>query len=293
MLAHLVPVVLFPGKQTRNRYYHPFRSLERLVYAWYRHSPPGGDSAGSTSTLQYPSLRCSEHAIAKHAKQSAQLRKRSSQRGRHIRSEQEGDVFADGMVPGTHVPRQLLSDMPHQCHMSDMTHLITLQKVPGTVSLNEIRSEVHVPGMLFVHHSSLCICSHVGYTKLSRLATCPGQCAHPKLGRFETCPGQCAHSSNSRSETCPGQSAHTSRPETCPGQCALESRSRTKTCSEQLYSRDTCSEQLTSTKRFNCSGQQDQMAESRERTASLNDELPELKFLDVFNRLQKSPRLST
>ena len=163
------------------------------------------------------------------------------------------------------------------------------RNMPGTRIMHEANR--NMPGMTICiqcsrnrpamhhEHSLACICSHVGYKKRSRLVTCPGQCAHPNFGRFVTCPGQCAHSSSNRSETCPGQCAHTSGSETCPGQCAPESYSRNQTCSEQLCNRyATCSEQLASTNRSTCPGQPDQMAQSRERTASLNEELAELKF---------------
>ena len=150
-----------------------------------------------------------------HAQQQHDQEIKASQRGRQAGNQ---DNLCDRGVPGTCV--QWLSHMTCRCFMSDMTYSIAPHDVPGTMMFNEGRSKVAMPGMLMFCHLSSCTCSHVGYKKLSRLATCPGQCAHLNSGRFVTCPGQCAHSSNSRSETCPGQCARTGRTETCPGQCA-------------------------------------------------------------------------
>ena len=99
----------------------------------------------------------------------------------------------------------------------------------------------------------------------------------PILAGLIPAPGR-AHSRRSRLATCPGQCALTGRTATCPGQCAQNLR-RSPTCSEQLESRShTCSEQLAQTHRSTCPGQRDPMAQSRERSASLNEELAELKF---------------
>ena len=97
--------------------------------------------------------------------------------------------------------------------------------------------------MIITHF--FCVCSHVGYTS-----------AHSRLA---TCPGQSARKCNSRSETCPGQRAHHPhrRFVTCPGQCARNSHSL----------------------RSNCPGQSASiMAQSRERSASMESDLAEIKF---------------
>ena len=105
------------------------------------------------------------------------------------------------------------------------------------------------------------ICSHVGYTTVhSRLETCPGQSAQRQLSRFVTWPGQSARSSHSRFVT-------------CPGQCAHHFRSRQAACSEQGARR--VQQRLPS----NCPGQQTStMAQSRERSASMESDLAEIDF---------------
>ena len=115
----------------------------------------------------------------------------------------------------------------------------------------------HMPGMNLTERLFYCICSHVGYnTEASRLRTCPGQSAHLYFGRFETCPGQRAHK-------------HSCRSETCPGQCARKSYSRTESCSDQSAA------SLGS----NCPGQRpEDMAQSRNYSAQIDDALEELKF---------------
>ena len=180
-----------------------------------------------------------------------------SPRGSTGRQEQRSDWQA----PGAHDVCQ--DSHKHPTPMSDMQSEMTMQIALGA-DVNQDRPSMYMPGM--IHDLSLCVCSHVGYKPHSRSVTCPGQCAHPNLGRFETCPGQSARNNESRLAT-------------CPGQCAHNLRRRSWTCSEQLDSRpQTCSEQLLCTDRSTCPGRRDQMAQSRERSASLNEELAELKF---------------
>ena len=159
------------------------------------------------------------------------------------------------MVPGTHVT---WIDRQMETHMSDMIHPFRPKMVPGTsLSSKVVDSGLLMPGMSHVKHSSFCICSHVGYTSAA--------------SRLETCPGQSAQTHTSRSETCPGQRAPTNqcRFVTCPGQRARKSHSRQAACSEQSAQ----------TARSNCPGQRDRnMAQSRERAASLDADLAELKF---------------
>ena len=122
----------------------------------------------------------------------------------------------------------------------------------------------HMPGMNLTERLFYCICSHLGYnTEASRLRTCPGQSAHLYFGRFETCPGQRAHK-------------HSCRSETCPGQCARKSYSRTESCSEQSAA------SLGS----NCPGQRpEDMAQSRNYSAQVDDALEEPQVLDNVHRL--------
>ena len=263
-----------------------------------RRSLAPGDDLQTHPRHAVPTLRCFEHASTSMQSSKPEWWETSSPRCSNIQKQSvrpsrrcETKLRLSGMkVPGTslsnimtgrRVPGTLLSIATHapQATTSDMCSYACLDRnMPGMKA--HLMCHRDMPGMRH-KHSLFCICSHVGYNKSSRLATCPAQCAHVRFGRFETCPGQCAHSSNSRSATCPGQSAQSrySRLETCPGQRAPELYSRNQTCSEQLCSRHhTCSEQLASPNRSTCPGQPDQMAQSRERTASLNEELAELKF---------------
>ena len=266
-----------------------------------------GDDPDGRELQTVPFLRCSEHESSlqsnivtqerapprctnpQQADAGTSLRrtKRTGTSGRKVPGTMLSSIMSDRqelsldmVMPALHAP---MSDMWIQRlkkrKMSDIKDLLKANRcVPGMTTCPQGHGNM---SDMQHEHLSFCTCSHVGYKKFGRLATCPGQCAHARFSRFETCPGQHAHSSNSRSaETCPGQRAHRypSRPETCPGQCALRLHCRSKPCSEQLCSRYyACSEQLT-LHRSNCPGQPDLMAESREKTAALNDELAELKF---------------
>ena len=131
-------------------------------------------------------------------------------------------------------------------YMSDMQHMSVREEVPGTVCLSRIACSA---SMSRDHHLFYCICSHVGYTSAySRLATCPGQSARNCNSRFETCPGQRARKLHSRQVACSEQSACTAQRNcsswSCPGQTA----------------------------------HQHTMAQSRERSASLESDLAEIKF---------------
>ena len=205
-----------------------------------------------------PILRCSEHAQQSMQSSKESQNVSSSQRGRRTSHKQEGtqEHLSRRMVPGTHVMR---TGRQQDTHMSDMIHSYRPPMVQLGTSLSPIavNSGLLMPGMSHVQHSFSYTCSHVGYTSaVSRLETCPGQSAHTPTDRSETCPGQRA-----RSKQC--------RFATCPGQCARKSHSRQAACSEQSAQ----------TAKSNCPGQRDRnMAQSRERGASIDDALEELKF---------------
>ena len=197
------------------------------------------------------------------------LHSSSSEGSRHDRNEvvsprdstNRQEQLSTWQAPGVHDVHR--DPHKHLTPMSDMQSDMNTKIALGA-DVNQDRLSMHMPGM--IHDLSLCVCSHVGYKPSSRSVTCPGQRAHPNLGRSETCPGQSARNNESRLETCPGQRAH-------------NLRRRSSTCSEQLANRSrTCSEQLFHTARSTCPGRRDQMAQSRERSASLNEELAELKF---------------
>ena len=217
-----------------------------------RRSLAPGDDLQTHPLHAVPTLRCSEHASTS-MPSSKPERWETSPRCINIQKQIarpsrrcETKLYLSGMrVPGTslsnimtgrRVPGTLLSIAMHapQATTSDMcSHDCLDRNMPGMKA--HLQCHRDMPGMRH-EHSLFGICSHVGYNKSRRLATCPGQCAHVRFSRFETCPGQCAHSSNSRSATCPGQCARSrySRLETCPGQRAPELYNRNQTCSEQL-----------------------------------------------------------
>ena len=275
----LILILSSPGRKLRSD-----ATAHVDVMTGYPHSTSvaPGDPQPDALLPEVPLLGCSEHAHRSKQWSKNERDTGASQRGNQAGQEAQEDhetgrhdQLSDMKAPGA-------SDMCHSLHttqtpMSDMKLSVQVVTVLGTPSLHQDRMSMHMPGM--THDLSSYVCSHVGYKQCSRSVTCPGQCAHPNLGRFDTCPGQRAHSSKSRLATCPGQCALTGRTATCPGQCAQNLRSRSPTCSEQLESRSyTCSEQLAQTHRSTCPGQRDPMAQSRERSASLNEELAELKF---------------
>ena len=136
-----------------------------------------------------------------------------------------------------------------------------------------------MPGMIHVHHSFSCVCSHVGYKQSSRSVTCPGQCAHPNLGRFDTCPGQCAHSSKGRLATAQGSVPLLAGQQPAPGSVPNNFEAGVQPAPSSFRADiKTAPSSLVQPNGSNCPGQQDQMAQSRERSASLNEELAELKF---------------
>ena len=180
-----------------------------------------GEASDDQLLRAVPILRCSEHA--KHSTQSSKESQNasSSQRGSPTSHKQadKQERLSRGMVPGTHVT---WIDRQMETHMSDMTHPFRPQMAPGTsLSPNAVASGLLMPGMSHVKHSSLCICSHVGYTTaFSRLETCPGQ--NPPNTHWQVCdrPGQRAPTNQCRFVTCPGQRAR-------------KSHSRQAACSEQ------------------------------------------------------------
>ena len=231
-----------------------------------------GDPMVALHERPAPFLRCSEHATQNMNSSTCHQGQTPSQRGSGTHMCQEakhGQVSWHPVVPGTQISRR------NHCSRSSMsdTHQVWLHKMVPRTPL----SGSTMPGMTRVHNSSPYVCSHVGYNSAtSRFVTCPRQCARQNHSRSETCPGQCAHKVKCRSEPCPGQCARTEerRLPTCPGQGAQLRNCNCGSCPGQSA--------LQQSTQQHCPAQPSAKdmpsSHSREREASLQQDLAEVKF---------------